>query len=171
MKLPVVLHLLGVLSAVSVLAEPQKRAEYYIPKDRVLIENEYLILLQPNHTIAAHFEVIGIDLENDQNSGFFHRLDTINGYFAKLDSHTVHDLIRFDPGVRIVEHNCQVEHIFGFDVKPVEHSSTEANATNAPPHVGKRWINTIFPNQGWHQYMVTYGKKIPYPFGYQDMVS
>lgn len=60
-------------------------------------------MLRPDHTIDAHFDLIGIDLS--KNASFFSLLKNINSYHAKLDSDTVHMLVRYNPGVKLVQHN------------------------------------------------------------------
>ena len=36
-------------------------------------------------------------------------MDRLNAYNIELDNHTIHELVRYDPGVEIVEHNVYVE--------------------------------------------------------------
>lgn len=60
-------------------------------------ENEYIVRLRDGHTIDSHFARIGRDLSRDAH--MFWPIETLNGYRARLDDYTLHELVRYDPGV------------------------------------------------------------------------
>lgn len=93
--------------------QPRKEpAPYYRSKDEArIVPDRYGVVLYLNYTLADHFDFIGQNLE--QTAREFHALEIINGYTAYLDSHTVHDLIRYDPAVSYVEHATTLIPILG----------------------------------------------------------
>ena len=87
------------LQIVHALVRPRApvRAPYHRPNEDALVLNEYGVLLREGYTYPQHFEFIGMHLA--QNASMYHELTSINGYRARLDEYTVHELIRYDPGV------------------------------------------------------------------------
>lgn len=83
------------------------QAEYDIGDSDSHIPDEYFVHLHANHTIESHFQFIGKDLASEAEK--FHPIKYINAYTVRLDSYTIHNLIRSDPGVKLVEHNHALE--------------------------------------------------------------
>lgn len=63
-------------------------------------------MLYDGCTINDHFNQTGVDLS--KTALLFAPITTINGYRARLDNHTLHEIVRFDPNVKLVEHNYRV---------------------------------------------------------------
>lgn len=64
----------------------------------------------PNPDSKTHttdFAHIGVNLS--QTTSIFHPLQILTGYRARLDSFTLHELVRYDPGVKYVEHSCYIQ--------------------------------------------------------------
>jgi hypothetical protein len=90
----------------------KEQAPYYRAHDEArLIPDKYGVVLYPQYTLTDHFDFIGQNLE--QTAREFYTIESINGYTAILDSHTVHDLIRYDPAVSYVEHATTLIPILG----------------------------------------------------------
>ncbi|KAF2804002.1 uncharacterized protein BDZ99DRAFT_157646 [Mytilinidion resinicola] len=137
------------------LTTPTLKARYHRPEGVELLDDEYIVLLRPGYTIEADCECIGRDLQKDRS---FHHLDSINGYTAQLNSNTVHDLIRNDPGVRLVEHGFKVQ-----NVQPVRTNSSE-NVDDASPRAKskhtKRWDIHHLQYYWWHNIQISVEQKI-----------
>lgn len=78
-------------------------APYHNDFETDLVDDEYIVRLEKNYTMAQHYEFVGRNL--NETEPMFHPLDTINAYFIRTDRETMHDLVRRDPGVENVEHN------------------------------------------------------------------
>ena len=90
------------------------------------IPNEYIVMFQPGHTLEQHYEAIG---KNFSDSPRFHNLDFLPGYAAPMDDDTLHELVRQDPGVLLVDTNRRV-HL----IEPTYSSEDfEANETAVSP--------------------------------------
>lgn len=85
-------------------------------------------MLHDGHTVDTHFAQIGIDLS--KTASFYFPLATINSYRAKLDNDTVHLLVRYDPGVKLVLHDG-VSGKFGSNdfTSPNDTNSSEEDAS------------------------------------------
>jgi hypothetical protein len=91
----------------------------------------------------------------------FYYMNLLNGYHAELSSQTVHDLVRYDPGVRLVEH----DHYTAADPEDDEEvEDTPPPPPPAPtsPSLLRRWgwaqdriIGTYY-----HQGMIARGKVV-----------
>jgi hypothetical protein len=114
-------------------------------------------MLHEGHTLEVHFERIGMDLSN--SSDIFAPIETINGYRARLNEHTVHNLVRYDPGVKLVEHDSFIE--------PIVASETGEAVKEMPPSklgLFKRWAKTTKPHfLFYHPVMISAGEKLPLP--------
>lgn len=62
--------------------------------------NEYMVLFHDNHTLAKHYDYIGLNLSSAP-----HFRDYSFGYEATMDDQTRDVLVRRDPGVILVEAN------------------------------------------------------------------
>lgn len=69
------------------------------------------------------FDRIGKNLS--QSAPLFYNLRSLGCYRAQLDHFTLHELVRYDPGVRYVEHSSVVHHVGsvgnGTTLPPAEH--------------------------------------------------
>lgn len=158
-KFPI-LFLLFVTWKISGLATRNSPAPYLRSKPAKLIENQYLVALYDGHTIDDHFEAIGLNLS--QYASLFYRLDSLNAYQARLDSHTVHQLIRHDPGVEFVEPDSYME---DFDaVETGEPFLPEADPIpKSTMGAARRWVKQQLYFNWWWNAMISAGKKLSTP--------
>ena len=112
-----------------------------------LIEDSFLVMLRPGHTTTDHFKHIGQNLSETADD--FGRIDSINGYRVQIDPHTMHNIIRNDPGVLLVEQDSNVE-----APQPVvvggEHRIS----------LSRRWTLDHEPQGQWDWAMNSAGRKI-----------
>jgi hypothetical protein len=80
---------------------PSIPSAYHRPEGVKLIEDEFLVILHEGHTIDSHFRHINNDLS--QNASMFWPIETINGYRVRIDPKIIHESIRLDPMVELVE--------------------------------------------------------------------
>jgi hypothetical protein len=144
-----------ILSPVYGLVMPRKHlADYFQPIDPAhRIDDEYGVLLQDNHTLNDHFNFIGMNLE--QTAPMFHWIRSINGYRAKLDRDTVHNLIRHDPGVLSVEEDTTIEPIT-YANKGEEFHDSSLRKTR----LTRRYEQCHQPRCHWWMTMIQAGKKV-----------
>ncbi|KAF2420161.1 subtilisin-like protein [Tothia fuscella] len=129
-------------------------APYNIPKGSVVIDS-YMVALHPNHTIEQHFDFVGRDLSQNASNNFV-SLGIINGYGATLDAHTVHNLIRANPGVRIVEHEVLVDPIVSDQFK-------DGGKPKPKPLLLRRWRTSTDKYALWFVRMLSAKGKLPVP--------
>lgn len=79
------------------------RCPYHQPDPDRLVPNRYLVLFHDSHTLDDHLSNTGLNLQQDPNYAFS-SVRLINGYHATLNESILHDVVRFDPGVKLVEH-------------------------------------------------------------------
>ena len=97
-----------------------------------LIKDEYLVMLHDDHPLEDHFAFIGTNLS--ETASDFHPYSNINGYCVRVDERTMHDHIRYDPGVRLVDHNRE------FNPRPDWDVETSRPAKGpSPPDLERRW--------------------------------
>lgn len=65
------------------------------------IEGEYVVHFHEGHDLDKHFAHIGKSLGDGEG---LHIHNWLPGYRATLDDHTVHELVRRDPGVKLGMH-------------------------------------------------------------------
>lgn len=143
-------------------------------------------MLYDDYMIAAHFEHIGMNLS--ETASLFPPIESINSYRARLDEKIVHQLIRHDPGVKLVQHdNYARRRPRGLnsttpkDAIPQEKRGPSRRETNNPPKVPwwcKSCSSTPFHSSislfsiwkpeldgNWFQkaQMITAGYKLPLP--------
>ncbi|PVH93138.1 hypothetical protein DM02DRAFT_249177 [Periconia macrospinosa] len=73
--------------------------------ERTLIKDQYAVKLHDHHTLQAHFKHIGVNL-SESNLGRFEYHEGLNFYVVRIDERTMHELIRYDPGVKYVQHDA-----------------------------------------------------------------
>jgi hypothetical protein len=127
-------------------------------KNMTLIENEYIVVLHDNHTLEDHFGFIGTNLSNNEN---FKHLESFNIYRVGLGNETLlHEMIRYDPGVRSVEQN---------GMAPGLEKQVEMKTPPTRPSFGsrlsklvRRWraLKTELP---WNLVMLASWGKLPIP--------
>lgn len=89
----------------------------------------------------------------------FYPLEVLGGYRARLDDYTVHNLVRFDPGVEHVEHSYYGEHIGHCD----QENSLEPSVYTPPSEkngISRRKIST-----GWTKRIEVIDDMATYWFG------
>jgi hypothetical protein len=124
----------------------------YICPESPLVDNSYIVALHRNHTFEAHFDFIGLNLSETASS--FIPIEIVNSYIAVLDNHTVHDLIRHDPGVRYVEHDA-----WHHTPEPEIHAPSY-NYTPPQAIISRRWSETVFNAAPWWVAMLTVANKL-----------
>jgi len=99
------MKLSGIINALQVsewIAPKVPQAPYHRSGSN-LIEDTYLVRFRKGHTLEDHYKFLGRNIS--ENATLFKNLPIIGGYHARLDAYTVHDLIRYDPGVSLVYHD------------------------------------------------------------------
>jgi hypothetical protein len=124
----------------------------YIRSEGPLVDDSYIVALHRNHTLEAHFDFIGLNLSETASS--FIPLKTIKSYIAVLDNHTVHGLIRHDPGVRYVEHDAWHQ------IPEPEIHGPSYNYTAPQAELSRRWTETTFNDAPWWVAMLTVANKL-----------
>ncbi|KAF2231438.1 subtilisin-like protein [Viridothelium virens] len=143
MRLPYLLYSL-LLQPIAAVEWAQQPAPYQRPEGSDLIDDNYFVRLKPGYTFDQHWTKIGMNLS--QTDPDFVDLSNMNGYAAKIDNSTLHDVIRHDPGVANVEHDHWVQANFDTD-----HGFTKGSVKQR----GKRWIKEVMQNLNWPAYMIT----------------
>jgi hypothetical protein len=90
------------LRALALVARRQTPAPLITSDEVRHIDDVYVVRLQEGHTLDAHFDNIGVDLS--RTATMFYPMRALNSYHARIDNHTIHELVRYDPGVESV---CQ----------------------------------------------------------------
>lgn len=98
----------------------------------------------------------------EQSASMFYPIHTLGGYRARLSSHTIHELVRFDPGVKVVEHDAYGEPIIEYE-SGESHESTRP-ASNA---LQRRWEKTVHSGATWWSVMISAASKLSLPVAYQ----
>ncbi|KAK3718636.1 serine protease [Vermiconidia calcicola] len=134
------------------------------------ILGEYVVIFHKNYTLEQHFETIG---RNFSESEGFTKFGF--GYTASLDDTTLHDLVRHDPGVRLVETSREVHLIDAVDSADVEFSYakpdsafvkryTQNTETGAPYGLqmiaGSGKLSTPLSNNGNYDYVHRAGQGV-----------
>ncbi|KAG9228643.1 peptidase S8/S53 domain-containing protein [Amylocarpus encephaloides] len=134
-------------------------------EEATLIEDQYIVILHAQHTYAAHFSAIGIDLEVNGTS-FFKYIKGMNAYSAELDTFTAQELVFNDPGVYVVEQNFVTYQVFPHDEGTfVDYMKPDAGTTLGRI---KRFFSMIMrPDQTewrfWNQIMISTWNPFPVP--------
>jgi hypothetical protein len=68
-----------------------------------LIKDEYIVQLRPGYSLDEHFQFVGYNLSAESED--FDFMEQLNAYGIHIDEDTLHEKIRYDPGVRRVSHN------------------------------------------------------------------
>jgi len=123
-----------------------------------LIKDEYVVVLHKNYTLQDHFDFIGTNLETSRY--VFHKISSINGYRARLEETTLHDIIRHDPGVLFVEHDTKLEPIQEVSsgkefLPPPNTTASEAS------RLSRRWDKVHGLCSDWWAEMMQISRKIP----------
>ncbi|KAF4622765.1 hypothetical protein G7Y89_g14260 [Cudoniella acicularis] len=141
------------LRASALVARAKNPAPYHKLDDAILLKDQYIVQFQDGYTLEEHFETIGIDLSKNATS--FYPIEVLNGYQAELDYHTIHELIRYDPGVRSVEHDSchEIEDAINHDQEPNKMES----------EIRRRWIDQFIMFGFWYNSMTTAGVKLKTP--------
>lgn len=88
----------------------------------------------------------------------FWPIDTLNGYRARLDDYTLHELVRYDPGVESVEHDS-----YGEPILEHERGETVQLPDSQPSKLPRRWAQTVHTGYHWWSVMISAGKKLDAP--------
>ncbi|KAF2652970.1 subtilisin-like protein [Lophiostoma macrostomum CBS 122681] len=106
MKLPLLLLAIGVIGSTAL--PNQRRATpctYHKGGSarEPLLEDQYTVELNDGYTLEEHYEFVGFNLS--AAASIFSYRNYSNTYGIKIDEHTMHNIIRYDPGVDRVTHN------------------------------------------------------------------
>jgi hypothetical protein len=69
-----------------------------------VIPDSYGVLFRETYTLEEHFAFIGQNLS--ESARCFDHIRLINAYHVYLDNYTLHEIVRRDPGVELVEHHA-----------------------------------------------------------------
>lgn len=101
---------LGLLTAsisAAVLPRSKQPCPHHEPDGELL--NQYIVEFHHEHTLEDHFATIGKDLRQGPELHSFRYLDTLHMYRAVLTEEFVHNFVRYDPGVRLVERSVTID--------------------------------------------------------------
>lgn len=124
----------------------QIRAPYHLPDGPTAtpVQDSYIVLFHTNHSLLHHYENIGVNI-SEEALGFSHFVH-LNGYRAVLkNATTLHELVRRDPGVRLVEHDTTHTLPPRAKVQSSEEAARLLTSKDFPPArnagkmMGKRW--------------------------------
>jgi hypothetical protein len=160
MRLFFYLCLVLLLTCLKSCASPTKTiplAPLKIPTGVRLCDGNYFVQFRENHTVAAHFQTIGVDLS--QNSSLqFHSVPIIDGYRVQLESQTLLDLVRQDPGVDYVRQNFYVsDGPDNIEEEPEPEILTEMNV----PRITRRFWMEHIKGASWPNTMIVAGYRWP----------
>lgn len=160
--------LLGLATA-SVIKREGERRPYYRTNEEALVADEYLVMLDENHTLESHFQFLGQNLSEAQGLEF-QWMNAFHGYRITVPRGLVHDHIRFDPGVKFVEHNSIT------DYKSDWSNETRGFNEDDHGHLQKRkhpWKKIWTTHGYWPTRMLNYWDKSPGNMEYDilDLVS
>jgi len=156
MKLLLTLLLLGSNSA-SLALRSERSAPYILPRNAPLIPDQYVVMLQDNHTIEDHFLNIGLNLS--KVSQMFFPMNLINAYRCRLQSSIIHSLVRRDPGVKHVEH----DHYIDWHRPQISDKLLNIEDPPANKSLSGRWEKVHISNAYWFQGQISAGKRLPLP--------
>lgn len=97
-----------------------------------LIQDSYTVELEEGYSLKAHYEFLGFDLSAKAEE--FHYMSRLHMYRLEVDASTMHELIRFDPGVRRVSHNMVLN-----PEAPWYHKHGEVEEAKEEAPLRKRW--------------------------------
>ncbi|KAL9111316.1 MAG: hypothetical protein Q9227_004193 [Pyrenula ochraceoflavens] len=150
--------LLDILLLSVFVASREEPAPFYQPGEYDLVPNEYIVILHQNHTLQAHFSQVGINLSN--TSGFM-EIEIIHGYLAHLEDATVQSLIRFDPGVILVEQNSHFRPVE--NVVPIfcyEEDDFSKTSCSVKPRLDRRQFRSFSDSSPWWIAMMNAGREV-----------
>lgn len=107
-------------------------------------------MLHERHTINDHFNQIGVNLSETIPN--FAPISAINGYRARLDNHTVHNLVRLDPGVKLVEHDY---HFMIHHNETFQYDHTSSHDTRSPIK-GLSREKVVADKLWWRKHIIIY---------------
>ena len=114
------------------------------------IRSEYVVVFQPGYTLEEHFNTIG---RNFSTSARFAKFGF--GYRANLDDETRDNLVRRDPGVRVVESNKPVHLIAPVNSTDVEDEELDSHL----PHAKRMYAENHSPGAPHGLQMITTGSE------------
>ncbi|KAL9097031.1 MAG: hypothetical protein Q9165_000995 [Trypethelium subeluteriae] len=156
----------GGLATAAILSRSESPRPYHRDlDDSKLVKDEYLVKLSSGHTLDNHFKVIGLDLSKECE--IFRHMPRYNAYHARLNEETVHNLIRYDPGVDYVEHNHFLESPDAETV-PMDEIESQSNELHERAELMndlrkrdepyKRFV--LSTTHGWGRPYITAGKEL-----------
>ena len=119
------------------------------------IPGEYIVLFHGNHTLEQHFQTIGRNFSESEGFNEFGY-----GYTASLDDTTLHDLVRHDQRVKLVETSREVYLIDAVDSADVEFEYEEPATDSA---IAKRYTQNTEPAAPYGLQMLAGSGKLSTP--------
>lgn len=130
--------LLGALpSYARVAPRSETQALYHVPSgpSSTLVDDSYIVMFADDHSLQDHYTNTGVNISAEAESFSWFR--HLNGYRAVIKNTTlVHELVRKDPGVLLVEHNSLHTLNSSIDAKPTGFDFPQSSKRN---RLGKRW--------------------------------
>lgn len=131
---------------------------------RGAIEGEYIVHLQKGCTLNEHFESTGKNFTGQEG---FRRHDWLPGYVARFDIDTLHNNIRKDITVHLVENNRRVHliqpvYIEGYTA-PLHHCEGDV--------VPDSYAVSLFPGVSLEQHKATVGREAKLESGINGIVD
>lgn len=127
-------------------------APYEVEQGAQIVQNEYIVYLRETASLESHFEWIGMDLS--MTRPMFRTLRAVNAYRADLSDDLVHNLIRFDPGVSVVEPDIYVRPELGQRPQPAEGEQNRGHQNV------RKWTRRPGFNMKWWNKMIVASQKV-----------
>lgn len=143
--------LLGAVHISALVTPRASQQAIYIQPGQDLVKDTYIVTLYNNYTLEEHFTFIGKDLS--QSSKKFFSLPGIDAYLADIDEYTLHELIRYDPGVRRVDHD---HYVYPIKTEPSE----TVNYTRIVDPLAPRWTRSVLQDAGYGSAMISAAGKV-----------
>lgn len=125
---------------------------YHLPNTtwEPAIEDEYIVKLHDHYSITDHFDFLGLNLS--ESTAAFYYMQHFHGYTISVDKHTMHDLIRYDPGIKYVSQNTKVDPSYHW--RQETRGEIDAETQFSHPKLLARWKTIVNTMLNWTARMV-----------------
>lgn len=130
-----------------IVEKSSRKAPYHRPGSN-LVPNSYIVKFHDNHTLQDHFDYLGQNLSETANR--FRDMPGFGGYALEIDSYTLHEQIRYDPGVSRVTHNSRIKPNL-----PKAQDSIDNTYSNRTLNRRSTWFRTTVMNAGYGSAMIS----------------
>jgi hypothetical protein len=117
-----------------------------------LVPDTYFVAFHSNHTLQAHFDYLGRNLS--ETASRFNYVPGLGGYYAVLDSYTLHEEIRYDPGVFLVSHSRRIKPM-KVEVQGSRDGPSSDFVDQRLNRRGASWFKTTTLNAGYGSAMIS----------------